>query len=64
MSKKTQICATVSEDLVLLIEAEAKKEDRSFSQMTGILLQQAIKEKIRKRANKKDSSQYYPTDAC
>lgn len=56
MSKKTQICATVSEDLVLLIEAEAKKEDRSFSQMTGILLQQAIKEKIRKRANKKDPS--------
>jgi hypothetical protein len=56
MSKKTQICATVLESLVLLIEAEARKEDRSFSQMIGILLQLAIKEKTRKRNAAKDDT--------
>lgn len=53
---KIQICATVPQELVPLIKAEAERDDRSFSQMVTILLQQAIKEKTRKRASKESNS--------
>lgn len=55
MISKEQICATVPKELIALIKAEAERDDRTFSQMVAILLQQAIKEKTRKRANKENN---------
>jgi hypothetical protein len=46
-SKNSQICCTVTPDVVDFIKNVAEKDNRSISQMAGILLSQAIKEKIR-----------------
>jgi hypothetical protein len=50
MEKKVQIFASIAEDLSNQIKEEAQRDSRTFSQMVAILLQQAIKEKTRKRA--------------
>lgn len=47
MSKNTQICCTVAPEITQFIKEAADKDNRSISQMAGILLSQAIKEKIR-----------------
>ncbi|MCA6423492.1 MAG: hypothetical protein IM568_11835, partial [Flavobacterium sp.] len=45
--KNTQICCTVTPEITDFIKNAAEKDNRSISQMAGILLSQAIKEKIR-----------------
>jgi hypothetical protein len=49
MSKTTQICATVPDELIYEISVMANNEDRTLSQMVAILLKKAIKEKNRKK---------------
>lgn len=51
MSKLPQVSATISEELNQQIIDLAKKESRSTSKMVGILLQQAVRERLRKRKN-------------
>ena len=55
MEKKIQIFASVTPELSNQIKEEAERDNRTFSQMVAILLQQAIKEKTRKRANKENN---------
>jgi hypothetical protein len=45
-----QICATVAKSLHVSVKEEATRDNRSFSEMVGILLTQAIKERERQRA--------------
>lgn len=45
--KNAQICCTVTPEITEFIKNAAEKDNRSISQMAGILLSQAIKEKIR-----------------
>lgn len=49
MSKNIQICATVTEEINNEILDISSKSNRSFSQTVMILLQQAIKERNRKK---------------
>ncbi len=54
MSDNIQFCATIPASVVSDIKEFAQKESRSDSQMASILLQQAIKERKRKRKNDKE----------
>jgi len=56
MEKKVQVFACVAPELSNQIKEEAERDNRSVSQMVAILLQQAIKEKTRKRANKESNT--------
>lgn len=49
-----QVCATIPQDLVFEIEKLAKRDSRTFSQTVSLLLQQAVKERNRKRKQVKD----------
>lgn len=53
-SKDTiQICATVPVSLRTAVKEESDRDSRSFSEMVGILLTQAIKERERQRSKNK-----------
>lgn len=52
-----RISGYITEELYKEIEEIAKRDNRKFTPMISILLQQAVKERNRKRA-KKDNSQY------
>ena len=58
MTKETgrspQVSATVDQDVYKEIEEMAKKESRSLSSMVSILLEQAVKSRLRKRKNAKE----------
>ena len=63
MSKNTQICATIPKDVSDSIIEISEKSNRSFSQTVSILLQQAVKEKMRKRnATKEGNSKHNTAD--
>lgn len=62
MSKNTQICVTISEELNLTILKIAAQDSRTLSQTVSLLLVKAIKEKTRKRAKKESSIQHHTTD--
>jgi len=58
--RKPQISASISAELQEAINEEAKRDSRSFSEMIGILLAQAIRERERQRAkNKKRQTENY-----
>lgn len=63
-----RITITVSEETLAQLKEFANEDRRSLTVATDLLLQSAIREKLRKRKPKingqEDSSQYYPTDAC
>lgn len=48
-----QISATVPMELKASVKSEADRDSRTFSEMVGILLNQAIKERERSRAKSK-----------
>jgi len=50
--RKPQVFATIEQELYDQIEELARKNDRNLSQMVALLLQQAVKEKTRKRHGK------------
>lgn len=52
-----QICATVTKSLQTVVKEEAEKDNRSFSEMVGILLTLATKERERQRAKSKKKSE-------
>jgi hypothetical protein len=52
-----QISATIDAALSLTIREEAFKDNRSFSEMVGMLLAQAIKERERQRAKRKKNQE-------
>jgi hypothetical protein len=54
MSKKKQLSASVEPDLYDEVDEMAKKEERSLSEMTAILIKNAVKERKRKRKNAKE----------
>jgi hypothetical protein len=56
MANKIQICATVDEMLRNEILELSLKNKRTFSQTVSILLQSALKEKLRKRNAAKESN--------
>mgnify|MGYP003443460744 CR=1 FL=1 len=53
MKNTTQICATVPNQVELDIIEIAERDNRTFSQTVSLLLQQAVKERNRKRNAKK-----------
>lgn len=53
--KRTQLCATVDDEIFVEVHAMALKERRSVSEMTAILIRNAVKERNRKK--KKDGPQ-------
>jgi hypothetical protein len=54
MDKNTiQISATIDKSLFDSVKEEAVRDSRSFSEMVGILLSAAIKERERQRAKSK-----------
>ena len=63
-----RITISVSKETYEQLKEFAKEDIRSVSTTTDLLLQSAIKEKLRKRKPKtngqENNSQYYPTDAC
>lgn len=56
MAKNTQICCTVAPETFDFIKQLAEKDNRSYSQMASILLNTAIKEKIRLQEKNKRSA--------
>ena len=52
--KNPQVSATVTPELFSDIAELAVKEDRSISKMVAILLEQAVKNRLRKRKNAKE----------
>jgi hypothetical protein len=52
MADTSQICATVRNELRKSIQEIADRDDRSFSEMVSILLNQAVKERERQRLKK------------
>lgn len=56
MKQNPQLSATVDQELHDSIKEMAEKESRSISQMVAILLQQAVKERLRKRKNVKEDN--------
>lgn len=52
--KNPQVSATVSPELFEEISELAEKEDRSLSKMVAMLLEQAVKNRLRKRKNAKE----------
>ena len=48
-TQNPQVSATIAPDLHREIAELAEKENRSISSMVGLLLQQAVKERSRKR---------------
>lgn len=57
MRKKQEYFTPSDDELIPVILEIAQRERRSLSEMIDILLHQAVKERLRKRA-KKDNSQY------
>jgi hypothetical protein len=57
MADTVQICATVSTELKVSVADIAKRDGRSFSEMVGILLNQAVKERERQRLKKQAKKQ-------
>lgn len=55
--RKPQISASVDEKLRTAVEEEAKRDNRSFSEMVEILLSQSIKERERQRNKRRKSSE-------
>jgi hypothetical protein len=55
MSSNTQICATVPQSMINDISEIAVRDNRTFSQTVALLLQQAVKERNRKRKNVKNN---------
>lgn len=51
MSQNPQVSATVDKETHSEINKMAEKEKRSLSEMVAILLQQAVKNRLRKRKN-------------
>lgn len=49
--RNPQLSTTVSHDLFQQVEQLAKKDNRSLSEMVSLLLQQAVKDRLRKRKN-------------
>jgi hypothetical protein len=60
MGQQPQVSATIDSDLLKDIEKLAEKEKRSVSSMVYLLLQQAVKEKTRKRRNVGQSEENNP----
>lgn len=60
--KNPQLSTTIDSELHDEVIALAKKEDRSLSEMTAILIRQAVKERKRKRDAKKNHPQHNPAD--
>lgn len=54
MEKKIQICATVPQSLADSVEEISTRDNRTFSQTVALLLQQAVKERNRKRKDAKN----------
>jgi antitoxin component of RelBE/YafQ-DinJ toxin-antitoxin module len=52
MKETIQICATVHKDLRNQVQEIADRDGRSFSEMVGMLLNQAVKERERQRLKK------------
>jgi hypothetical protein len=50
--KQPQVSATIPQDIYKIIEEMAQKQDRTVSSMVSVLLQAAIREKLRKRSSK------------
>lgn len=62
-NRKPQISATVSQEIYDSIDAFAKEDRRSISEMVALLLEKAIKEKTRNRkGGKKDNTGDNTTD--
>lgn len=62
--RSPQVHATIDQELYDQIQELADKNDRTLSQMVALLLQQAVKEKTRKRrGNKQDNSEYNASDS-
>jgi hypothetical protein len=57
-----QISCQVDKILKDEIQELADKENRSLSSMGGLLLQQAVKERLRKRNGKKTDTEHYSSD--
>jgi hypothetical protein len=55
---KEQICATIPNELSESIFEIAKRDNRTFSQTVSLLLQQAVKERNRKRNAKSSNIQH------
>ena len=55
-SKRPQVSATITDELLAEISAMAIKNNRSISEMVFILLKQAVKEKLRKRSGSKEDN--------
>lgn len=53
-NRKPQLSATVEQDIYDEVADMAEKESRSLSQMVAILLEQAVKNRLRKRKNAKE----------
>lgn len=61
--RSPQIHSTIDQELYDQIDELARKNDRTISQMVALLLQQAVKEKTRKRrGNKENNPENYPTN--
>lgn len=56
MSRQPQISATISPELYQEIVTLSEKDGRTLSQMTGILLESAVKERRRLREKAKKRS--------
>jgi len=64
MPQITFTCNEKDLELITAIDELADKDDRSRSGMIVLLLQQAVKERLRKRNAKKLHIQDNPTDKC
>ena len=51
MKRNPQLSSTVTPELYEQVEALAKEDTRSISEMVFLLLQQAVKERLRRRKN-------------
>ncbi len=54
--KNPQLSATVDSEIYSEVESMAQREDRSLSEMTAILIRQAVKERKRKRNGPKTTT--------
>ena len=64
MKDNIQLCATVQKSLANQVAEIAVRDNRTFSQTVSLLLQQAVKERNRKRNAKKVHISDNPTDKC
>lgn len=62
--RSPQVHATIDQSLYDQIQDLADKNERTLSQMVALLLQQAVKEKTRKRrGTKEDNTEHYASDS-